>query len=135
VKARVLGLGIVFLWFAVGGVAHFVMPEFFLKIVPPSLPLRLEAVYVSGACELAGAVGILWWRTRRAAGIGLMLLVIAVTPANVYMWMNAQLFPAVPEWLLAFRLVVQIGLLALIGWATLPAALPANSARAARNSV
>lgn len=111
-------LGFIFLWFAIGGVAHFVIPGWFLKIVPPDLPLRLEAVYVSGIFELLGAAGILIGKLRRAAGLGLFVLVIVVTPANIYMWRNATLFPDVPEILLLLRLPLQVLLLALIWWAT-----------------
>ena len=113
-------LSAVFLWFAIGGIAHFVVPDFFLKIIPPSLPLRLQAVYVSGFFELMGALALLHMAYRRAAGIGLICLTIAVTPANVYMWLYPELFPSVPEVLLWMRLVLQVLLLWLIGWATGP---------------
>ena len=113
-------LSAVFLWFAIGGVAHFVVPDFFLKIIPPSLPLRLQAVYVSGFFELMGALALLRTAYRRTAGISLICLTIAVTPANVYMWLYPELFPSVPEVLLWMRLVLQVLLLWLIGWATGP---------------
>ena len=113
-------LSAVFLWFAIGGIAHFVAPDFFLKIIPPSLPLRLQAVYVSGFFELMGALALLHITYRRAAGISLICLTIAVTPANVYMWLYPELFPSVPEVLLWMRLVLQVLLLWLIGWATGP---------------
>ena len=116
-----LALAFVFIWFVVGGIGHFIAPEFFLKIVPPSLPLRIQAVYISGFFELLGAFGLLILKCRRAAGIGLMALTVAVTPANIYMWLSPQLFPTIPETLLGVRLLVQLVLLALIWWATLPA--------------
>ena len=108
----------IFLWFIIGGIGHFWLPDFFLKIIPPTLPFRIEAVYISGFFELLGAVGLLRPKYRQSAGIGLFLLTIAVTPANVYMWRNPQLFPAIPEILLALRLVLQAILLVLIVWAT-----------------
>ncbi len=121
-KPRVLyrrvALCIVFLWFAVGGVGHFVAPAFFLKIVPPGLPWRLAAVYISGFFELTGALALRRMKYRRAAGIGLICLTVAVTPANVYMWLNAELFPTVPEILLSARLILQAFLLWLIWWST-----------------
>jgi uncharacterized membrane protein len=115
-----IAFAIVLIWFLVGGIGHFVAPEFFLRIIPPNLPLRIQAVYISGFFELAGALGIFHAAYRRAAGIGLFVLTIAVTPANVYMWLNPQLFPKIPEILLALRLVLQAFLLLLIWWATQP---------------
>jgi len=117
-------LALVFLWFSIGGVAHFVAPAFFLKIVPPGLPYRLEAVYVSGFFELLGAAALLVAALRRLAGIGLIALTLAVTPANVYMWANPGLFPAIPESLLALRLVLQLLLLAAIWWSTRQPGVP-----------
>lgn len=115
-----IGLTIVFIWFFIGGVGHFLAPDFFLKIVPPALPLRMEAVYISGFFELAGALALLHWKYRRAAGLGLCALCIAVTPANIYMWLRPDRFPDIPALLLGLRLPLQAGLLALIWWATLP---------------
>ena len=113
-----IALAIVFIWFVAGGIGHFAAPDFFLRIIPPGWPLRIEAVYISGFFELAGAFGLLYVRTRRAAGIGLPILTIAVTPANIYMWRNPGLFPQIPEAMLALRLVLQVVLLAGIWWAT-----------------
>lgn len=115
-RARLLALIFVFIWFLVGGIGHFANPGFFLKIVPPQLPLRLEAVYVSGFFELAGALGLLHHGLRRFAGIGLFALTIAVTPANVYMWRHPEIFPSIPGPLLLLRLLMQVALLACIWW-------------------
>jgi len=70
--------------------------------------------------ELAGALALLWRPTRRAAGIGLFLLTIAVTPVHVYMLQRPDLFPAIPPWALWLRLPVQAALLWLILWSTWP---------------
>jgi uncharacterized membrane protein len=113
---RVAGLVFVFLWFALGGVAHFVATEAEMRIVPPYIPWPRAAVLVSGVFELLGAAGLLWRPTRRAAGIGLILLTLAVTPAHFYMLQQPELFPSVPYWALVVRLPVQVALLALIAW-------------------
>jgi uncharacterized membrane protein len=113
-----IGLAIVAGWFLFGGVGHFAMTGFFVSIVPPYIPMPLAAVYVSGVFELLGGVGVLLPATRRAAGIGLILLVLAVTPANVWMWQHPELYPGFPEWALSLRLVVQLILLAIIYRAT-----------------
>ena len=117
-KLRYVGLAIVFLWFAVGGVFHFVTPDAFVRIVPPYVPYPLAMVYSSGVFELLGAIGILLPKWRRAAGIGLFVLTICVTPANVHMWLHADQFPEISETALLIRLPVQVLLLACIWWST-----------------
>ena len=67
---RRLGRAFVFLWFLIGGIAHFVATETEVRLVPPHILWPLAAVWVSGAFELLGAVDLLFLRTRRAAGIG-----------------------------------------------------------------
>jgi uncharacterized membrane protein len=67
--------------------------------------------------ELLGAFGILLPSTRKAAGIGLFMLTLAVTPAHIYMLQQPGLFP-VPVWALWLRLPVQVALLWLIAWST-----------------
>ena len=120
-RGRKAGLAVIFLWFAIGGVAHFVATETEMRIVPPYIPWPRAAVLVSGVFELLGAAGLLWTLARRLAGIGLFLLTVAVTPAHIYMLQSPELFN-VPYWLLVARLPVQLALLALIAWATFPAA-------------
>ncbi len=67
------------------GVAHFLLPRVFERIVPPGLPRPRTLVYVSGAAEVAVGLGVLHPRTRRASAVGIALLLAAVFPANVYM--------------------------------------------------
>jgi uncharacterized membrane protein len=116
-KARWIGLGFVFLWFFIGGIAHFAATDLEMRIVPPYIPSARAAVLATGVFELLGAGGLLMGGTRRAAGIGLFLLTIAVTPANIYMLQRADEF-SVPHWALVLRLPLQVGLLALIAWST-----------------
>ena len=115
---RYVGLAIVFCWFFFGGIAHFTATDFFVAIVPPWWPWALMAVYVSGVFEILLAVAILPPKTRELAGWGLIVLTLAVTPANVHMYLNAEQFPEASETMLAIRLVIQVMLLLLIWWAT-----------------
>lgn len=109
------GLAFVFLWFFVGGIAHFAATEAEMRIVPPYVPWPRAAVLVSGVFELLGAVGLLWRPTRRASGIGLALLTVAVTPCHIYMLQYPERF-GVPLWALWLRLPIQAVLLGLIVW-------------------
>ena len=117
---RYLGLATIFLWFFVGGIAHFTSTDFFVSIVPPWVPFPLWAVYVSGAIEVALAVLVLWSLTRRLAGWGLIALTIAVTPANLHMYMNPEQFPSASETTYFVRLIIQVILLLTIWWSTKP---------------
>ena len=89
------------------GVDHFVNPEFYLSIMPPVFPLHLEAVYISGFFEVLGGVGVLIPRLRKIAGWGLVALLVAVYPANIYMAITPEAFPEASVALLYVRLVFQ----------------------------
>jgi uncharacterized membrane protein len=117
-RTRLAGLVFVFLWFLIGGIAHFAATSLEMRIVPPAIPWPRATVLVSGVCELLGAAGVLFARTRRAAGAGLFALTIAVTPANIYMLQHAASFH-VPYWALVLRLPLQAALLVVIAWSTL----------------
>jgi uncharacterized membrane protein len=113
-----LGLAFVFLWFMGGGITHFTNMELFVAIMPPYIGYHTEIVYISGALEILGAIGILVPALRQWAGNGLLLLVVCVSPANIHMWLNPELFPDVSPVFLSVRLVVQVLLLLLIWWCT-----------------
>ena len=130
-RGRMAGLVFIFLWFAIGGVAHFVATDADMRIVPPYIPWPRAAVLVSGVFELLGAAGLLWAPTRRLVVVGLFLLTIAVTPAHIYMLQSPELFN-VPYWLLVARLPVQVALLSLIAWVTFTARTPCAGPPAGR---
>jgi uncharacterized membrane protein len=108
------------LLFLTTGTLHFVRPAPFVQIVPPYLPYPLVLVYVSGACEVLGGCGVLVRRLRRAAGWGLIGLLIAVFPANLHMALGdvhieGQDLPLLLLWL---RLPLQLVLIAWVWWCT-----------------
>tara|TARA_A100001035_G_scaffold50117_1_gene36397 strand:- start:353 stop:721 length:369 start_codon:yes stop_codon:yes gene_type:complete len=77
---------IVMSWFYISaGLLHFTNTNWFLQIVPPYLPLKLELVYVSGFFEIIFGLMLLLPSWRYYAGWGLILLLIAVYPANIYL--------------------------------------------------
>lgn len=98
------------LLFTLAGTWHFVHPATYLAIMPPMLPAPLALVYLSGIFEMLGGLGLLPARTRRLAGGGLLVLLVAVFPANVYMALiHKQLH--IPGWIAWGRLPLQLPLL------------------------
>ena len=99
--------------FILVGIAHFRNPQIFVEIVPPFLPFPLFLVYLTGVMEIAGGIGIIHPASRVLAGRLLVLFLIAVFPANLYMWFSDVPFNGnlltTPQHVL--RLVVQIGLI------------------------
>jgi uncharacterized membrane protein len=102
--------------FVITGVNHFTNPERFLVMMPAMLPAPTLLVLVSGGLELAGALGLLIPATRRWAGLGLALLLIAVFPANLNVAIQGLTVPGMPDarWYYWLRLPFQ---LVFIGWA------------------
>ena len=103
-KLSLFCLAVFFIYF---GIDHFINPEFYLSIMPPSFPLHLEAVYISGFFEILGGISILIPYLRKIAGWGLVALLICVYPANIYMAITPEAFPEISIELLYFRLPLQ----------------------------
>lgn len=102
--------------FIAAGILHFVFPAEYRAIMPPYLPAPATLVAVSGLAEIAGGAGLLIPRWRQAAGIGVVVLLLAVFPANVEMLrqFRARGVTAPLETLLWLRLPFQA---VLIWWA------------------
>jgi len=99
--------------FVAAGANHFRNFDFYRGIVPPAFPQPGALVAISGVCEIAGGVGLLIPALRRAAGWGLIALLIAVFPANLYMALHPERFPGFQQWELWVRLPLQ---LPMVGW-------------------
>ncbi len=110
------------IFFIVAGCLHFAFPASYMKIMPPWLPWHFELVVISGISEIAGGLGVLLRPTRRLAGYGLILLSLAVLPANVQMLLNAHAAGDAVVWqtLLFMRLPLQLLLIFWIWRATQP---------------
>ena len=100
--------------FIAAGTLHFLRPEYYEQIMPGYLPAHRELVLISGAAEIAGGVGVAFTRTRRAAGIWLIALLVLVFPANLNMALDPERFRSIAPILLWVRVPLQ-GL--LIWWA------------------
>ena len=106
--------------FAFAGANPFVSTDFYVRIMPPYLPWHLPLVYGSGVCEFALGVMLLIRRVERFAAWGMIALIVAVTPANVHMALNAELYPAFSPTALWVRLPLQLVLIAWAYWYARP---------------
>ena len=95
--------------FIFAGTMHFVIPASYASIIPDWVPYPVGMVYLTGLAEIAGGVGLLIGRLRRAAALGLIALLVAVFPANVQMLQDAIAADASPLYqaLLFLRLPIQ----------------------------
>ncbi len=100
----------------IAGVLHFVIPEFYMKIMPPYLPWHLELVYISGVCEIVLGLLLLIPRYTRMAAWGNIALLIAVFPANLYAYQSREN----PSTFLTLRLPLQAFLILWVWWYTRP---------------
>lgn len=105
----IFGIGMI-----LAGVNHFLNPAFYLRMMPPVLPAHLFLIYLSGILQIVLGILFLIPKFTRLAAWGLIALLTAVFPANIYMSMNPQLFPEFGSTALFLRLPFQI---VLIGWA------------------
>jgi uncharacterized membrane protein len=110
--ARIL-LAILFIG---AGALHFVFTPVYVNIMPSYLPAPSLLVQISGVAEILGGIGLLVPAAQPAAAWGLILLLIAVLPANLNMALHTSHWPGIPSWLLWARLPLQ---LPLIYWAFL----------------
>jgi len=100
------------------GVKHFINPDFFVTIVPPIINWKEEAVLVSGFIEVLLGILLLFNQTRKLAAWGIILLLIAVLPANIYLYISE-----IPREILSisksqalFRIPFQIPLIIISYW-------------------
>jgi uncharacterized membrane protein len=98
--------------FIAAGAMHFVRPQMYAKIIPPVMGHEAELVAISGIAEIAGGIGLLIPATRQSAAYGLIALLLAVWPANIFMAVEAKQFAGVaPAWALWLRVPLQLPLI------------------------
>jgi uncharacterized membrane protein len=117
------------IFMVLAGVNHFRDPAAYVRIVPAALPAHLALVYASGVAEILGGLGLVLPATRRAAAWGLIALLVAIFPANVYMAIHhLPLGGRVPPaWVLWARLPLQLPLIAWAWWVGREAQSPQGS--------
>ncbi len=109
-------------FFAMAGIGHFLIPKFFLRMMPPYIPWHKPIVYLSGLAEVGLAALLLIPAYRVWAAWGIVALLVAVFPANVYHFTSSGSADSggmhIPKWALALRLPLQLVLVAWAYWHT-----------------
>lgn len=98
----------------IAGCNHFRNPKLYIKIIPEYFPNRKLLNILSGLIEIILAVLLCIPQFTNYAAWGIILLLIAVFPANLYMYQNKKASLGLPKWVLLLRLPLQ---LLLIFWA------------------
>ncbi len=114
-------LKLIFKWilaiiFMLAGIYHFINPSIYLRIMPPYLPAHLFLIYLSGFFQIVLGVLLVVPKFTPRAAWGIIALLMAVFPANIYMAMNTELFPEINPLLIWLRLPLQF---VIIAWAYL----------------
>ena len=109
-----LGLAAMFCFTAV---AHFnsMRPEL-VRMIPPGIPNPELMVSITGICEILGAIGLLVPRTRRIAGVALILFLIAVLPANIHAARAGLTLGGSPVTPVVPRVALQVLFIVLLWW-------------------
>lgn len=107
------------MFMVVAGTMHFVRPDFYLQIMPPYFPFPLELVYLSGVFEAGLGLLLLIPRFSRWAAWGIIALLIAIFPANIYVYQHQDLIPA-PPLVHLLRLPLQAVFILWAYWHTRP---------------
>ena len=106
------------IFYTIVGVKHFIEPDYFLSIIPPYLPFHIELVYISGFFEILFGLMILFPKYRYYGSIGLILLLIAVFPANIYLAQSKEAQEAIgaSQQIAIWRLPIQGILIWIAYW-------------------
>ena len=106
------------IFYLLNGLNHFRAPELYLRIVPPQLPFPQALNYISGGAEILLAVLLVIPSTSKLAAWGVIALLIAVFPANIYHFTSGGAGMNISQAALAIRLPIQLLLAAWAYWHT-----------------
>ena len=106
------------LLYVIVGVKHFTNTDFFVTIVPPIINCKEEVVLLSGLIEVILGILLLFNQTRKLAAWGIILLLIAVFPANIYLYLSeiARETLSISKNQALFRMPFQIPLIIIAYW-------------------
>ncbi|MCB1146083.1 MAG: DoxX family protein [Leptospiraceae bacterium] len=117
-EIKTLSLYLMAAFYCFVGITHFTNTKFFLRIMPPYLPWHKELVYISGVIEIGLGLMLLWPLYSHLAAWGIILLLLAIFPANLYHYTSGGAGMKIPKWALLVRLPFQLVFIAWAYWHT-----------------
>lgn len=115
---KTLSLIIMALFYIAAGINHFRNPKLYLRIMPPWLPQPKMMNWISGAAEIILGIALFVPRLSQLAAWGIIGLLIAVFPANIYHLQAKGAGMKIPIWMLWLRLPIQLLLILWAFWHT-----------------
>lgn len=109
-----IGLYFLSALFVLGGINHFIKPDFYLKIMPHYFPMPLFLVFISGLIEVLLGIMLLFAQYKKMAAWGIILLLISFFPVHINMIIHAEQWNEIPTAFLYVRILLQF---LLIAWA------------------
>ncbi len=106
------------IFYIIGGINHFRIPKFYIKIIPPFLPKPALLNALSGIAEVILGVLLLIPQTSQFAALGIIMLLITVYPANIYHLVSKGAGMNIPQWALWVRLPLQFVFILWAYWHT-----------------
>jgi uncharacterized membrane protein len=94
--------------YMIAGINHFRSPKMYIKIIPDSFPNPKLLNSISGGAEIILGVLLIVPSVTQFAAWGIIALLIAVFPANLFMYQNRKASFGLPKWFLFLRLPLQI---------------------------
>ncbi|MCB1141733.1 MAG: DoxX-like family protein [Leptospiraceae bacterium] len=101
------------IFYILAGAMHFIIPDFYVLMLPAIIPFPKEVIYLTGLVEITLGFSVLNYKIMRPAAWSIIIFLIAVFPANFHVYWN-DVDLGVPRWVLLIRLPLQI---VLIFWA------------------
>lgn len=102
--------------YVVAGMAHFIFPKAYLRIMPRYLPNHKLLVFLSGVAEIVLGVGLCFKETRNLSIYGIILMLIVFLLVHFYMLSGEKASAGIPKWILVLRVPLQFGLMYWAYW-------------------
>ncbi|MCU0393020.1 MAG: hypothetical protein MUE81_18070 [Thermoflexibacter sp.] len=114
-----ISLVLIVFFYGYAGINHFISPDIYLKMMPPFFPVPEALNYISGGAEVLLAILFCFPAYRKIASyttIAMLISFFSVHFYHIYLGGLPEGLPAIPYWVLWFRIFMQFVLIAWAWW-------------------